>query len=67
MVKNEIINLKISAYSSSGDGIGRTDDGFAVFVPKVALGDEITAKILKVKKNYAFAKCESIINAGPDR
>lgn len=67
MDKNEILNLKISAYSSSGDGIGKTDGGFAVFVPRSALNEEISAKILKVKKNYAFAKCESIITQSPDR
>ncbi|MBQ3969020.1 MAG: 23S rRNA (uracil(1939)-C(5))-methyltransferase RlmD [Clostridia bacterium] len=33
----------------------------AVFVPLTAVGDKINARILKVKKNYAFGKIENII------
>ena len=66
MRKNDIINLNIDAMSSEGSGIGRYDS-VAVFVPNSAVGDSITAKVLKVKSNCAFAKIEEIITPSPDR
>ena len=66
MKKNDIIELEITDVTSEGSGIGRYD-GMAVFVPLTAVGDVISAKILKVKKNYAFAKCEGIISKSAHR
>ncbi|MBQ2848098.1 MAG: 23S rRNA (uracil(1939)-C(5))-methyltransferase RlmD [Clostridia bacterium] len=64
--KNDRINLKIESCSSNGSGVGR-HNGMAIFVPATAVGDEITAHVLKVKKNYAFAKVESVITPAADR
>lgn len=66
MKKNDIIELDITDISSEGSGIGKYD-GMAIFVPLTAVGDKISAKILKVKKNYAFAKCEEIISPSKHR
>lgn len=60
MKKNDIIELEITDISSEGSGIGK-HGGQAVFAPLTAVGDKIRAHILKVKKNYAFAKVEEII------
>ncbi len=60
MKKNDIIELEIIDISSDGSGIGKYD-GMAIFVPLTAVGDKISARILKCKKNYSFAKCETII------
>lgn len=65
--KNDIINLTITAMSSEGSGIGRTQDGLAVFVPMSAVGDELSVRILKVKKTLAYGKIEEIITPSPDR
>ena len=35
-----------------GSGVGRTDDGIAVFVQGSAIGDELKVRILKVKDVY---------------
>ncbi len=64
--KNDRINLNIESCSSNGSGVGHYE-GMAVFVPATAVGDEITAHILKVKKTYAFAKVESVITPSPER
>lgn len=64
--KNDIINLTITALSNEGSGIGRFE-GMAVFVPHTAIGDKIKARILKVLKNYAFAKVEEFISLSADR
>ena len=64
--KNDRIPLKIESCSSNGSGVGK-HGGMAIFVPATAVGDEITAHILKVKKSYAFAKVESVDKPSPDR
>lgn len=65
--KNDIIELEISAMSSEGSGIGRTQDGLAVFVPQSAVGDKLSVRILKVKKTLAFGKIEEILVPSKDR
>lgn len=60
MKKNDIIEIKITDISHEGSGIGK-HDGMAVFVPMTAVGDVVTARILKVKKNYSFARTEKIV------
>ncbi len=65
--KNDIINLNITAMSSEGVGIGRTEDGLAVFVPMSAVGDDLVVKILKVKKTLAYGKIEEILTPSSDR
>lgn len=64
--KNDRIQLKIESCSSNGSGVGKYN-GMAIFVPATAVGDEITAHILKVKKSYAFAKVEDVITPSADR
>ena len=59
--KNDIVNLTITSATAEGSGVGRTDDGIAVFVQGSAIGDELNARILKVKKTYAFGKIEEIL------
>lgn len=64
--KNDIIKLEITDITGQGSGIAKLD-GMAVFVPLTAPGDVIDAHILKVKKNYAFAKVEKLIVPSPMR
>ena len=59
--KNDIVNLTITSATAEGSGVGRTDDGIAVFVQGSAIGDELKVRILKVKKTYAFGKIEEIL------
>lgn len=66
MKKNDIIELEITDITHEGSGVGRYE-GMAVFVPNTAVGDKIIAHILKVNKNYAFAKCNDIIASSEHR
>ena len=59
--KNKVYEIEITAISSDGNGIGRLD-GMAVFVPYTAVGDIVRARIVKLKKSYAAACAEEIIN-----
>lgn len=36
--KNDIVNLTITSATAEGSGVGRTDDGIAVFVQGSAIG-----------------------------
>ena len=64
--KNDEIKLKIDALTNLGSGIGRYKE-MAVFVDGTAVGDEIIAHIIKVKKNYAVGKIKKIVKASKDR
>ena len=66
LIKNDEIRLKIDALTNLGSGIGRYKE-MAVFVDGTAVGDEIIAHIIKVKKNYAVGKVAKIIKASKDR
>ncbi|MBQ2093868.1 MAG: 23S rRNA (uracil(1939)-C(5))-methyltransferase RlmD, partial [Ruminococcus sp.] len=65
--KNDIIELNITSATAEGSGVGKTDEGIAVFMPLSAVGDFLRVKILKVKKTYAFGKIEEIITPSKDR
>ena len=64
--KNDRIPLKITGVTAEGSGVGH-DNGLAVFVANAALGDTVTAHIIKVKKNYAVARIHQIVTPSPDR
>ena len=42
--KNDIVNLTITSATAEGSGVGRTDDGIAVFVQGSAIGDELNVQ-----------------------
>ncbi len=65
--KNDMIKLNITSLTSDGDGVARTGEGIVVFVPDTAVGDCISARILKVRKNIAYGKAEEILTPSPDR
>ncbi len=60
LVKNQIIDIRISDMSTDGNGIGKYEN-IAIFTPQTAIGDFVRVKILKVKKSYAYAKVEKIL------
>lgn len=59
--KDQIIELKIEKLVYGGEGIGKYN-GFTVFVPDSAPGDIVRTKVISVKKSYARALIEEIIN-----
>ncbi|MDR1018830.1 MAG: 23S rRNA (uracil(1939)-C(5))-methyltransferase RlmD [Lachnospiraceae bacterium] len=64
--KNNRLKIEIEDISSDGSGIGHVD-GYTLFVKDALPGDIIDAKIIKPKKNYAFARIEEIIKPSKDR
>lgn len=64
--KNEVFKLKITDITNDGDGVGKTDS-FVWFVKDAIPGDEIEASVMKLKKNYGYAKLVSILTPSPNR
>ena len=62
--KNDICQVTIEDIGTDGEGIGKID-GFTLFIKDAVLGDEVEAKIMKAKKNYAYAKLEKVITPSP--
>ena len=60
MNKNDIITLKIEDMGIDGEGIGKID-GMTFFVKDAVIGDEIEARITKLKKNEGYARVEQIV------
>ncbi len=64
--KNQLVTLEVEDIGSEGEGIGHVD-GYALFVKDAVPGDVIEAKILKAKKNYAYARLEKVLEPSPFR
>ena len=65
-VKNQILKVLIEDMGNNGEGIGKVD-GYTLFVKDAVIGDTVNARLTKVKKNYAYARCEEILIPSPDR
>lgn len=64
--KNDLVTLKIEDIGSEGEGIGKAE-GFTLFVKDAVVGDTVEARIVKNKKNYAYARLEKVIIPSPFR
>ena len=64
--KNDLYTLTIESVSNEGNGIGHLE-GMVVFVPYTAVGDIVKVKIIKIKKDYLYARVEGIIVASKTR
>jgi tRNA/tmRNA/rRNA uracil-C5-methylase (TrmA/RlmC/RlmD family) len=58
--------LTIDDIAFGGEGVGRIND-FVVFVPFVALGEQVKVVLTEVKKRFARAKLLSVLKPSPDR
>ena len=64
--KNDIIDVEIEDIGNDGEGIGKAD-GFTLFVKDAVVGDIVEARIVKIMKNYAYARLEKVIKPSPFR
>lgn len=74
MKKNDIIELEIVDLSVDGSGIGkfvdvsgREGNAMTFFVKDALVGDRVSAKIMKLKKTYGYARLIELIKPSPDR
>ena len=66
MEKNQLVELTIKDQSKDGRGIASCD-GLIVFAEGCVVGDKVSARVTKVKKRYALAKVEEILEPSEHR
>lgn len=64
--KNDTIVVTIEDMGTDGEGIGKVE-GYILFIKDTIIGDIVEAKIMKAKKNYAYARLEKVITPSPFR
>lgn len=64
--KGDTIELAIEKVVYGGRGLAHLDK-MAIFVDKAVPGDRVTAKVVKVKKDFAEARILEVIDASPHR
>ncbi|HET7424570.1 MAG TPA: TRAM domain-containing protein [Gemmatimonadales bacterium] len=58
---------RILRIAAGGDGVGRLEDGRAVFVPRSAPGDLVELTGLRSQRRFARARVARVLEPGPDR
>lgn len=66
MKKNELTQIRIETMGNAGEGIGRVD-GYPLFVKDALPGDLAEVRLTKVKKTYAYARLERLLERSPYR
>lgn len=66
MKKDDLVVLKIEDMGVDGEGIGKLE-GFPFFVKDAVIGDTVEARIMKMKKNYGYARLMRVLEASPVR
>lgn len=66
MKKNDVLQVNIEGYSSEGHGVAKPD-GFVLFIPGAIMGETLTVHVLKVNKNFGYAKIVSVDTPSPER
>lgn len=64
--KNAVFQVRISDMSDTGEGIGRVNS-FIWFIKDAVIGDLVEVKVMKVKKNYGFARLMKVLEPSPHR
>ncbi len=76
MKKGDLLTLKIDGYAFEGKGVAKInkddphsdeDKNYVVFVHGAYPGDTVNASLRKIKKSYAEARTENIIDPSPLR
>lgn len=66
MKKNDVFTVTIEDMGEDGAGIGKTD-GYTWFIKDALIGDMIQASVMKMKKNYGFARLVKVLEPAPGR
>lgn len=64
--KDMELELTIEDMGVDGEGIGKAE-GAALFVKDAVLGDRVRVKIMKMKKNYGYARLLEVLKPSPFR
>ena len=62
------IRITIDRLNNEGEGVARTGDtGLVLFVPDALPGEDVTVRVVRVKKNYGTTKVLERHSSSPDR
>lgn len=64
--EGQIVELEITDMTDDGKGLGRLS-GLAIFVAGAVPGDKVSARIMRLKKRYAFAETIELLEASAAR
>src|SRR6185369_16989183 len=64
--KDQELDLKIDSLAYGGNGVARLN-GFVVFVKRGLPGDTVRARVTKVKRGFAEAIAEEVLQPSPER
>lgn len=64
--KNDIVDITIEDMGVDGEGIGKYE-GYTLFVKDAVIGDVVQAKIMKMKKNYGYARLMKVLQPSDKR
>lgn len=64
--KNDEVIINITGQGIQGEGVGKID-GFTIFVDGAISSEVVKAKIVKVNKNFAFARLMDIVEPSVNR
>jgi tRNA/tmRNA/rRNA uracil-C5-methylase (TrmA/RlmC/RlmD family) len=62
----ELPLLQIDDIAFGGKGVAR-DQGKVIFIPFVAPGETVTARLIREKKNFAEGRLNKVVSPSPDR
>lgn len=66
VAKNEEYVADIVGIGHEGEGVGRVN-GYTLFVQGALPGEKVRVKVIKVKKQYGYARLLDILEPSPDR
>lgn len=64
--KNEEVTVDIIGLTHDGEGVGRAN-GFTLFIQGALPGERVRAKVMKVKKQYGYARLMELLEKSADR
>lgn len=64
--KDALLELQIQDMGIDGEGIGKIN-GITLFVKDAIIGDRVLVKVMKMKKNYGYARMMEILEPSPYR
>jgi 23S rRNA (uracil1939-C5)-methyltransferase len=66
VAKNDEVVADVVGITHDGFGVGRVE-GFTLFIQGALPGEQVRVKVLKVKKQYGYAKLLEVLQPSPDR
>jgi 23S rRNA (uracil1939-C5)-methyltransferase len=64
--RDQEVEADIVGIGTDGEGVGKYN-GFTLFIPGALPGERVLAKVLKLKKQYGFARLIQVMGVSPER